>query len=214
MGNKSFITYKVCERCNNQLGAYVDNYLTDHVLIKMKRKNMKLFGKGKKDVKIFPSCLTDINGTVSSENVDMLLWNISIILLCFLIFYLIGVFIQELYSNLYSGSNLKHNTGSSEKKNTENIYCDSIMSKVFKIISRLIIKVRQGNYIDNLFEDSELITNSIKRKKYKQYAEDIAKKKDYLRKTKLSMIKNYHHIFSLIVFITFKFAGKIRNSKN
>lgn len=62
LGNKSFITYKVCERCNNQLGAYVDNHLTDHVLIKMKRKNMKLFGKGKKDVKIFPSCLTDING--------------------------------------------------------------------------------------------------------------------------------------------------------
>ena len=30
--------------------------------------------------------LINSNGTVSSENVDMLLWNISIILLCFLLF--------------------------------------------------------------------------------------------------------------------------------
>ena len=139
--------------------------------------------------------LINSNGTVSSENVDMLLWNISIILLCFLIFYLIGVFIQELYSNLYSGSNLKHNTGLSEKKNTENIYCDSIMSKVLKIISRLIIKVRQGNYIDNLFEDSELITNSIKRKKYKQYAEDIAKKKELFTENKIIYDKELSSYF-------------------
>lgn len=62
MGNKKFITNKVCSRCNNKLGANVDNYLTDYILVKMIRKSLNLLGKTEKSIKIFPSFLKDITG--------------------------------------------------------------------------------------------------------------------------------------------------------
>lgn len=62
MGNKKFVTYKVCQDCNNKLGAKVDNYLIDHLLVKMMRKNQRLLGKEEKEIKIFPSVLLDNNG--------------------------------------------------------------------------------------------------------------------------------------------------------
>lgn len=62
MGNKKFVTYKVCKDCNNKLGANVDNYLTDYVVIKMVRKELGLLGKDEKEIKVFPSSSPDTNG--------------------------------------------------------------------------------------------------------------------------------------------------------
>lgn len=139
--------------------------------------------------------LMNSNGTLTSQNIDMLLWNISIILLCFLLFYLMGVFIQELYSHLYSSSNFRCQVRPSENKNSKKVYYDNIISKIFRILLRLVIKVRQENYIDGLFEDSDLIMNSIKRKKYKQYAEDVAKKKELFSESKIIYSKELSSYF-------------------
>lgn len=62
LGNKKFITYKVCEECNNKLGANVDNYLTDHIIVKIIRKELRLLGKEEQEIKIFPSSATDNSG--------------------------------------------------------------------------------------------------------------------------------------------------------
>lgn len=62
MGNKKFITYKVCESCNNKLGTNVDSYLTDYIVIKLIRKELGLLGKDEKEIKVFPSSASDING--------------------------------------------------------------------------------------------------------------------------------------------------------
>ena len=122
--------------------------------------------------------LINSNGTLTSENVDMLLWNISIILLCFLLFYLIGVSIQELYCDFYSSGNHKHKIRFPKNMMIKKASCHNMISKMFRILLRLVIKVQQEKYIDNLFEDSNLIINSIKRKQYKQYAEDVMKEKE------------------------------------
>lgn len=62
MGNKKFVTYKVCQECNNKLGTNVDNYLTDYIITKMIRKDLGVLGKEEKEIKIFPSSASDING--------------------------------------------------------------------------------------------------------------------------------------------------------
>lgn len=61
LGNKKLITMRVCEDCNNKLGSNVDNYLTDHPIVKIIRINYKLLGKKNKDIKFFNSIETDIN---------------------------------------------------------------------------------------------------------------------------------------------------------
>lgn len=62
MGNKKFVTYKVCESCNNRLGTNVDSYLTDYIVIKLIRKELGLLGKDEKEIKVFPSSASDTNG--------------------------------------------------------------------------------------------------------------------------------------------------------
>ncbi len=62
MGNKKFVTYKVCQECNNKLGTNVDHYLTDYIVIKMIRKELGLLGKDEKEIKIFPSSVSDTKG--------------------------------------------------------------------------------------------------------------------------------------------------------
>lgn len=62
MGNKKFVTYKVCKDCNNKLGSNVDNYLTDYIVIKMVRKELGLLGKDENEIKIFPSSASDTSG--------------------------------------------------------------------------------------------------------------------------------------------------------
>lgn len=61
LGNEKLVTMRVCERCNNKLGSNVDNYLTDHPLVKMIRMNNKLLGKKNNDIKFFDGVETDVN---------------------------------------------------------------------------------------------------------------------------------------------------------
>lgn len=62
MGNSKLVTYKVCKKCNNLLGSKVDCYLTDYIVNKFIRKSLGLLGKDEKEIKIFPSTLTDEHG--------------------------------------------------------------------------------------------------------------------------------------------------------
>lgn len=61
LGNKKLITKRVCEKCNNRLGSNVDEYLTNHPLVKILRINDNLLGKGGKEIKFFEGVETDIN---------------------------------------------------------------------------------------------------------------------------------------------------------
>lgn len=61
LGNKKLITKRVCEDCNNKLGAKVDNYLTNHPLVKIMRSNENLHGKSGKVVKFFDGVEVDEN---------------------------------------------------------------------------------------------------------------------------------------------------------
>lgn len=51
LGNKKFITKRVCERCNNMLGINVDDILVNNKLMQIVRKNSDLDKKNK--IKIF-----------------------------------------------------------------------------------------------------------------------------------------------------------------
>jgi len=57
LGNKKLITNRVCEECNNKLGTNVDNYLTNHPIVKLIRKS--LLGKSEKDIKFFSGVEVD-----------------------------------------------------------------------------------------------------------------------------------------------------------
>lgn len=59
LGNKKLITNRVCEECNNKLGTNVDNYLTNHPIVKLIRKNENLLGKSEKDIKFFSGVEVD-----------------------------------------------------------------------------------------------------------------------------------------------------------
>lgn len=61
LGNKKLITKRVCEHCNNQLGANVDYYLTDHPIVKIIRMEGDLTGKKGKDIKLFNGIEIDVN---------------------------------------------------------------------------------------------------------------------------------------------------------
>lgn len=53
LGNRKLITKRVCQECNNKLGTNVDNYLTNHPIVKLIRMNENLLGKNGKDIKFF-----------------------------------------------------------------------------------------------------------------------------------------------------------------
>ena len=57
--NKKVTTYNVCKICNNALGAFVDSYLTNYIIVKMVRR-AKL--DKDKDLQVFDNCLTDDKG--------------------------------------------------------------------------------------------------------------------------------------------------------
>lgn len=59
LGNKKLITKRVCEECNNKLGTNVDNYLTNHPIVKLIRTNEELYGKSGKDIKFFSGIEVD-----------------------------------------------------------------------------------------------------------------------------------------------------------
>jgi hypothetical protein len=59
LGNKKLITKRVCEKCNNKLGTNVDDYLTNHPIVKLIRTNEKLYGKSGKDIKFFSGVEVD-----------------------------------------------------------------------------------------------------------------------------------------------------------
>ncbi len=67
LGNEKLVTERVCEFCNNHLGANVDYYLTDHPLVKLIRINNNLTGKKGKEIKFFDGIEKDIHsGTMYS----------------------------------------------------------------------------------------------------------------------------------------------------
>lgn len=53
LGNKKLITKRVCKECNNKLGTNIDDYLTNHPIVKLIRINENLLGKSGKDIKFF-----------------------------------------------------------------------------------------------------------------------------------------------------------------
>lgn len=57
--NKKLITKRVCKECNNKLGTNVDNYLTDHPIVKLIRENENLYGESGKKIKFFSAIETD-----------------------------------------------------------------------------------------------------------------------------------------------------------
>lgn len=61
LGNKKLITMRVCEECNNKLGANVDDYLTNHPIVKLIRTNENLLGKSGKEIKFFSGIEVDVD---------------------------------------------------------------------------------------------------------------------------------------------------------
>lgn len=61
LGNKDFITSKVCKKCNNKLGEKIDYHLTNCFLFKLCRKKYNLLGKKNTPIHLFPSTLKDTN---------------------------------------------------------------------------------------------------------------------------------------------------------
>ena len=59
LGNRKLITKRVCEECNNKLGTNVDNYLTNHPIVRLIRQNNNLLGKSGKDIKFFSAVEVD-----------------------------------------------------------------------------------------------------------------------------------------------------------
>lgn len=59
LGNKKLITQRVCEECNNKLGTNIDDYLTNHPIVKLIRTKEKLYGKSGKDIKFFSGVEVD-----------------------------------------------------------------------------------------------------------------------------------------------------------
>lgn len=59
LGNKKLVTQRVCGNCNHRLGANVDDYLTNHNLVKLIRMNENLLGKKGSEIKFFDGVETD-----------------------------------------------------------------------------------------------------------------------------------------------------------
>ena len=62
IGNREFITHKVCKECNSGLGRNIDGYVLNSFPVKLMRKNMGLTGKKGGNINIFPNMLKDDNG--------------------------------------------------------------------------------------------------------------------------------------------------------
>lgn len=101
-----------------------------------------------------------------SEYVNEFLWNSCAISLFLLICFLLGIFVQELYSFLYARD---HERG--------NICKRQFNCKVLKGFKRLVFKVNQYAYVSEIFEQTGPITNEKKRKKYKEYAKKLLAEK-------------------------------------
>ena len=61
LGNKKLITKRVCKDCNNRLGYNVDDYLVNHLLVKLLRIDHNLPGKSGKKIKFLEAVETDKN---------------------------------------------------------------------------------------------------------------------------------------------------------
>ena len=59
LGNKRLITKRVCKECNKKLGANIDDYLTNHPIVKLIRTTENLLGKSGKDIKFFSGIEVD-----------------------------------------------------------------------------------------------------------------------------------------------------------
>ena len=69
LGNEKLITERVCEACNNRLGANIDYYLTDHPLVKLIRMNNGIVGK-KNKIKFFDGVEKDIHSGIKYSMKD------------------------------------------------------------------------------------------------------------------------------------------------
>lgn len=122
--------------------------------------------------------LINTYGVQKTVNVDLFLWNVSVILLCFLIFYLIGIIIHVIYDYIYTVDDNKYNGQLIRFEKIREIYNNDKIPTWVRLVSRLICKVRIEYYRKNIFSDPNLITSEIKRLIYKRYAEKIIKRKE------------------------------------
>lgn len=60
MGNEKFTTNHICRSCNSNLGRVVDDYFTNHIIIKILRDVKDWRGESGKEIKVFPKSLADI----------------------------------------------------------------------------------------------------------------------------------------------------------
>lgn len=59
MGNEKFTTDHICRICNSRLGSFVDNYFTNHIIIKFLRDAKGWYGESGKAVKVLPKTAVD-----------------------------------------------------------------------------------------------------------------------------------------------------------
>lgn len=64
LGNKEFVTSKLCKDCNNLLGAKVDCYFTDHIFLKMIRETEGIKSKSGKPVHALAGNITSDDGDI------------------------------------------------------------------------------------------------------------------------------------------------------
>lgn len=99
-------------------------------------------------------------------------------MLCFLIFYLIGIIIHVIYVYIYTVDDNKYNGQLIRCEKIREIYNNDKIPTWIRLVSRLICKVRIEYYRKNIFSDPNLITSEIKRLIYKRYAKKIIKRKE------------------------------------
>lgn len=119
-----------------------------------------------------------INLLYTSENMNSFLWNACIVLFFGLICFLIGILMQELYSLIYEKGDSGRLLRESQSEDVDKCVIRDLMRKICNTISRLVFKTNKKTYIENIFNNSGPISNSLKRRIYKQYAQEIATSKE------------------------------------
>lgn len=105
-------------------------------------------------------------------NKNLFFYNLCTIVIWGIIFFLLGIFVQELYSLIYEELLYKHTIKFLKKNKTKKV------DRIKRFGSRLLFKVNKSVYIKNLFVDDFIINSSIKYKHYEKYAQKAIGKFD------------------------------------
>lgn len=60
MGNENLTTNLICTSCNSKLGCVIDDYFTNHIIIKILRDAKNWRGESGKEIKVFPKVAVDV----------------------------------------------------------------------------------------------------------------------------------------------------------